>query len=561
MKRSFFKGRSKRTKIFTAVTVVGTVVLLALNLLLSEVALQSRGYLDLTPEHLYTISDKMEEVLDGILEPEEGEAPGEIEIIFCTDPDYIVRSTELRATYFMALGIRNKYDNVSVKTVNIKYNPTAVSRYKTTSRQEISASDIIIAYGAKYRIASAASFWTSDTTTGKLFSYNGEYKMANILASLTAINAPGAYFVTDHGETYYDPEAPDSEMSLKTAYFADLLFERGLSVKTLKLSEVDRIPDDCAVLIINNPTRDLATDEDSFGTLGYVSEAEKIDAYLVDRGGSLIFNKAYDSPELPIMESLLLEWGIAFGEGVVEDEERGFASPTDDMVNILGVYDKDNESFGSAYYGDYAALSSAPDMLFKDTGYVFCSFSDGDAIPEPGGYNTSRNFASFIGTTDGAIAVAAPGSTEQTAAAGFKSLAAVSVRTYLDQVTTENEFSYIFASNSEHFYSNEVLGNPSFANYDVMASVITGISRTDRHVTIELGGTSPNSASYGGKQLVDMVLKDYAHNVYSSNASEVLRVNRAFTPAARTWFTVIAMIAPAAVLVTGIVVFIRRKYL
>jgi hypothetical protein len=41
------------------------------------------------------------------------------------------------------------------------------------------------------------------------------------------------------------------------ASFADLLTERGLNIKTLELSAVDKIPDDCAVLIINNPQRIL----------------------------------------------------------------------------------------------------------------------------------------------------------------------------------------------------------------------------------------------------------------------------------------------------------------
>ena len=36
---------------------------------------------------------------------------------------------------------------------------------------------------------------------------------------------PKAYFLTDHGESYYDPANPDSEMSIANAAFADLLTE------------------------------------------------------------------------------------------------------------------------------------------------------------------------------------------------------------------------------------------------------------------------------------------------------------------------------------------------
>ena len=220
-----------------------------------------------------------------------------IKITFCTDPDYSIASDKMRATYFMALSLRNKFDNVEVETVNVALNPTAVSMYRTTSRDTISSADIIFSYGAKYRIVDGTAFWTKDN-----FSYNGEYRVASIIASLIAIDRPVAYFTTDHGETYYDPASPDSEMSVSLGTLADLLTERGLEIKTLALSGVDAIPDDCALLIINNPTKDFLCDEDRLDEFGYVSDIEKIDRYLMRESGAVIFNKAYDVT-LPSFES------------------------------------------------------------------------------------------------------------------------------------------------------------------------------------------------------------------------------------------------------------------
>ncbi|MBQ7362853.1 MAG: Gldg family protein [Clostridia bacterium] len=559
MKKTYFRGKSAKAVILSLITVVIIVAVFALNVVLNYVGTNNLAYLDMTPEGLYTVSDGMEEFCREILDKtdENGEKK-QIEITFCTDLDYIVRSEELRVTYFMALALSKKFDNLSVKSVNVTYNPTAVAKYKTTSRSEISPSDIIISYGNKYRIATSASFWTTDTD-GNDFSYNGEYKLASILASLAAINSPVAYFVTDHGETFYNPDEPESEMSLSTAYFADLLTERGLRIETLVLSEVDEIPDDCALLIINNPTRDIDTNPDKYGDYSYVSDAEKIDRFLIERLGSLIVNKAYDV-KLPVLESLLSEWGIAFGEGIVEDEAIEYSSPTDDDYNILGVYDTDDESFGSAFYGDYSGLSSAPDMLFRNSGYIYCSYNSGEASPEPGGYNASKTYASFIGTTDDAIAVKGQGDTYQTAERGFKSLCAVSTRTHLDSITGENDFSYVLASNSEYFYSNDILGNTSFANYDILASLITTISRTERYAPISLGGSSPNSTSFGGKQLVDMTLRDYASNVYSWDGTEVVKVNKALTDTSVVWYTVIAFVAPITVIVLGFVIVLKRRH-
>ncbi len=562
MKIAFLKGKSRHTRVFAVLTAIAVVLILILNILFSHLGLHSLAYLDLTPEGYYTLTDKMEEYCKGILEPEGKEKIENIKITFCRDPDGLVKDFEMRVTYFMALALAKKFDSVTVETVNIKYNPTAVSAYKTTSRQDIKPTDIIVSYGSKYRIATSDSFWTANTD-GSNFSYNGEYKMASILASLTAINAPVAYFVTDHGESYYDPAQPESETSIKNAAFADLLTERGLAIKTLKLSEVDEIPKDCAILIINNPTTDIATNPDNYSSIGYVSDVEKIDRYLIDSLGTLIVNKAYDV-RLPVLESLLAEWGIAFGTGAVKDEERKYESPVDNDYNILGVYDTNEEGLGSAYYGSYAGLASAPDMLFKNTGYVYCSYSGGTVMPEPGTFNINKNYAPFIGTTDKAYASVSfkdEDDGNRTAAEGYKALAALSARTSFDDHTNETTYAYIFASNSEHFYSQEVLGNPAFANYDIMASVISNISRTERHASIELGGTSINSPSFGGKQTVDMILKDYTEEIYSPDATEIIKINHAFTPAARGWFTAAVCVAPVGILILGLAVFIRRKYL
>ena len=60
MKNSIFKGKSTRTKIYSAITIVAIVVLLAFNLLISHLFSKNLFIADLTPEGFYTLSDKME---------------------------------------------------------------------------------------------------------------------------------------------------------------------------------------------------------------------------------------------------------------------------------------------------------------------------------------------------------------------------------------------------------------------------------------------------------------------------------------------------------------------
>ena len=139
MIKALFTGKSKRTRIFTVITVLGLAVILALNLILTHFGHYNTIFFDMTPEGLYTISDAMEAECNDILaEMKANEADKKIKITFCTDPDYLVSSSTARHTYFMALKLQDKYpDMVEVETVNVFLNPTAVSQYKTTSLSTI----------------------------------------------------------------------------------------------------------------------------------------------------------------------------------------------------------------------------------------------------------------------------------------------------------------------------------------------------------------------------------------------------------------------------------------
>ena len=558
MKKSIFKGKSTRTKIFSAITLIGIVLLLGLNLAFTYLGAERLIMTDLTPEGLYTLSDKMLEVCHAMLDPNEQGETKEIKITFCTDPDYLIESDKMRATYFMALALRNKFDNVKVETVNVALDPTAVSMYKTTSRDTITSADVIFSYGNKYKIVDATGFWTSNN-----FSYNGEYRVASVIASLLAIDKPAAYFVVDYSENglgteYYDPANPDTEMSKSLGTFADLLSERGLDVKLLELSQVDSIPEDCALLIINNPKNDFNCDPDKLNSFNYVTDLEKIDRYLTREYGAVIFNKAYDV-SLPNFENYCKEWGISFGNGQVYDGDNALfttiGGESDDSV-FSGVYDTDEQNFGYAYYGGYSALSSAPKMVFSNTGYVYCSMDLSETMIDPGNKYGSRNYAAFIGTSENAYVY--EGSAKDI---GEKTLVAAGVRKNLDSYTSENSISYLFCSNSVDFFSNELLGNTSYANYDVLASVVSNISRTDQYATIELGGLSLNSPSFGGKQMASTTLSDTPSKVYSWDAKEVLKYNKGLSNTAIVIYTIIVMAVPVTVAGFGIAMFIKRKYL
>ena len=64
---ALFKGKSTRTKLFTVISCVVIVVVLALNLLLTALGASNLLFLDMTREEFYTLSDKMIEECGKIL--------------------------------------------------------------------------------------------------------------------------------------------------------------------------------------------------------------------------------------------------------------------------------------------------------------------------------------------------------------------------------------------------------------------------------------------------------------------------------------------------------------
>ncbi len=568
---NLFKSKSKRNVIFSIVTASIIAVLLVLNFLLSYFGLSGGLYFDLTPEELYTVSDKMRDEISFIDELGKTDGDKAIKITFCTDPDYLIGSVTTRATYLMALELARIFDNFEIETINIENNPTALSMYRPTSLAEIKPSDIVVSYGDRYRIVGSPNFWTVDSSSEstEYTAYNGEYKLATLIKSVTSIEQPKAYFLTDHGETYYDEENPNSQMSKDTAYLRDLLRDRGLTTATLAISSVTEIPEDCALLIINNPTKDFTVDPSQFNSIKYVSDTEKIDKYLTRNQGAVMVMKDY-SITLPVLEDFLYEWGFDFSTSQVQDSESSIADEEGTNTNIIAVYETDENSYANAIYEDFANLSSAPSTIFSNTGYITNSFGFDDYKNEPGSPDTVKRYATFLKSSDTAMAYLKDasgsyiGSTVIENDKGAFDLAALSVRESFDSEANEYSHSYIFCAASGDFLSNSLLGNSAYANFDIVSALVNNISRTDVYASIELGGTSLNSSSYGGKMLVSTTLSAEDEPIYDNDVSgdmSLVRINKGLSDGMKITYSIIAAIIPVSLLVIGVIVCIRRRFL
>ena len=542
----------------TPITVAVILLVLLANIGLAALLQNKSVYVDLTPENLYTLSDNMITECNKVKD--------KITITFCDDPDHLLENFETRYVYILATELANRYDNIKVETYNLTLNPTALDKFRTTSASRLKSNYVIVSSGDRYRIYNSANFWFTDSSdsSGKYFSFDGEYTMATAFFSLTALGNPVAYFVYGHGESIYvspdDTEHADllplSDENVSAFY--ELLLAEGLKVDYINLSEVNEIPADCATLIVNGPKTDFATGD----LTSYFdrSEAELVDRYLNGDSGSFLVFKDPDY-KLPNLEQLCAKWGIGFGgQDIVKDEVQSLADPIGTAAELwntrlLADYSSETGSYAYGMYSDIASVPSAPSVVIDRSGYVYRAWPQ-DSNLHSGSTESSTAYDPFLLSSKNAKTYAIDGNL-LSGEAGVYSLAALSTKLRTDSETGRHYYSYAFGAATTNLTTNEYLTDFSCANYDVMFALIRSVARVNSYADPILGSDNPNSENVGGKPLVHSEMKSEDFTDYPT-----MREYPAFTSSALVLWSVIVILVPLAVVpIVGTVVCIRRRFL
>ena len=214
MKKLCLPKGKKRNALTLALCVGLAVLLLALNLLLPVLLGNGAIYPDLTREGLYTLTDGFLAEVEKVEE--------DVDIVFLTDRDYLLRNYETRYVYIMCEKLAKVNDRIHVKHLDLTKDPHAADEYLASKATTLAWNDVIVASRGRYKVLNALSFFTSEND--EYVSFNGEYRLATALLSVTRYpDGPYAYFAVGHGEDYYvaGDEGSDPSLSL----FAEMLGE------------------------------------------------------------------------------------------------------------------------------------------------------------------------------------------------------------------------------------------------------------------------------------------------------------------------------------------------
>ena len=176
--------------------------------------------------------------------------------------------------------------------------PTFAAQY---GAQEASSGSVILVSGDQNVVLDASDLYDYDysdyyTTGTYSVTFAGENKITSAIYRLTSGEEHRAYYTTNHGE------------QTLTDTLTSALENQNLTLTGLDMLS-DSIPEDCDLLIINNPVQDFA----SAGAL--VDEMSDLRGYLSRGGKLLITTDSYN--RTPNLDALLAEFGLSRTEGLV----------------------------------------------------------------------------------------------------------------------------------------------------------------------------------------------------------------------------------------------------
>ena len=450
-------GTNKRLRygsVSVAFTAAFIAAVIALNVVFSALASKFLWYIDMTAETLYTLSDECVDLLDDI------EAP--VRILFCDDPDTLEASDTTRLVYNTALQLEEKLDNVTVDTVNVIRNRSAVNKYLTTATTEIKTTDVIIESGTEFRKVSLTAFYTfANQNTTEPWAYNAESRFAATIIAVTRAESPVCALLSNHGEAYSDSE------------LISLISDAGYDIISLDLSK-DEIPEDCRLMISYNPTSDFMS---SFDGVSEVSEIEKLDKFLDGINSFMIFVSP-KTPILPNLEEYLYEWGIEFGRhtdevkntynAIVKDSSR---SLTFDGYTVVSEYVTDENSLGKQVNNDLTNAGTAPKVIFKDAMPIFHSDSyDSTGYYSSNGY--SRQINDIFITSENAVIEANGEVVGKAGEADRYPLLTITTEGRQLSGSTTTDYSYVMACGSIDFASESILQSNVYGNRDSLYSML-----------------------------------------------------------------------------------------
>lgn len=286
--KTLFKTTGTRHGAYSVgMTAVVVAIVVVLNLIVGQLPEKYRN-VDVSSTKIYEITDTSKDLLKSL------DKDVKMTVVAVKeDTDERIR------TFLSKYSGLSKY--ISVEWVDPVLHPSALEEYETSENTiVISCEDT-----GKSTIVSFSDIIVTDmysyyyTGTASESEFDGEGQLTSAVNYVVNDAQQQVYRTTGHGETAL------------SATVSDLMNKNNYNVTDLNLLMEGEIPEDCELLLINAPTKDLSEDEKT-----------AVENYLAKGGNVMLLLGDTNSTELANLSALMKDYGMESVDGYIADPER-----------------------------------------------------------------------------------------------------------------------------------------------------------------------------------------------------------------------------------------------
>lgn len=300
----FSKFKSKKFKIgslATAITIIGTAIIVVLNLVVGQLTDKFELSLDLTQNKIFSLTEQSIDFIKNL--------DKDVEIILLSDENTFVQTSPYFA---QANSVLKKYalnsDKIKLTYVDTTKNPTYLNEYQD---ENLTENSIIVKSSDKHKIITVQdifdiqrSYYGSTITGSK-----AEQELTSAILYVTSENQIKIAFLKAYGEQ-------------DSTAFQELLKKNNFNVVEVSLL-TEEIPDDIKLAIIYGSERDFDS-----------SSVEKLENFLLKGEKSLLYALNPNQSSAPNINAFLEKNNIRVKDGLVyETNMKNVVSSVFEAIN------------------------------------------------------------------------------------------------------------------------------------------------------------------------------------------------------------------------------------
>lgn len=515
-----------------AVTAIVLAIIVVVNLIIGQLPSKLLNW-DLSETGIFSVSDTSKELLKDLdkdvtveVVAETGNIDSRIEKFISIYGDL---SSKLKVSYIDPVlhpEILTKY--------GISANSVVVSCEETGKNQVISFSDIIVSQQNYYGYSSESEF-------------DAEGQLTSAVAAVTSDNDKKIYMLRGHGESAISQE------------LGELLTKNSMTTSDLNLLETASVPDDCDLLIINNPTSDLGTDEYT-----------ELHNYLY-QGGNVLLLRGVTDKELTNFDELMEDYGMTMVNSYIGDRDRYYqrAQSAFYFFPMITSNDTNVETTSSILVGAVAGMTASENTP-EDVTLTTLLTTSNNAFRE----GNSNEATQFILAASAQKTVPADTESESELESGSdtKETEKTSVESVSEEASTES-----VTKNASEEVTSEAASEAESTEESTLEDVLTDISvgntdgwletpSADSKLTVISASTMIDSSLIGNFTGIENlnefinIVSSYFDDVQNvSIPAKSLSVTYNTVTGSSIWNALFIIIIPVFSIVAGLVVWIRRR--